>query len=292
MKVDLMNIQKYEVFLKTLEYQSLTKAAQALGYTQSAISHMLNSLENEWGVMLLNRDRSGVSVTADGLQLLPLIKNVCNANHELINKLGELQGLEAGTIRIGTFTSVSVHWLPNIIKTFHIEYPNIDFQLLHGDYTEIETWILEGQADCGFLRLPSRPEWESIFLEQDRLVVILPENHPLSDCQSFPINKLAEEPFILLEEGTENEITKIFEENHIHPKVRFTARDDYAIASMVESGLGISILPELVLHRTPFKIIKKELETPAYRNLGIVLKNIRHASPAVKRFLDYLHKRN
>jgi DNA-binding transcriptional LysR family regulator len=122
-------------------------------------------------------------------------------------------------------------------------------------------------------------------------MVILPEQHHLADCEYFPINKLSDEPFILLEVGSENEITDIFEANGIRPNVRFTARDDYAIISMVESGLGISILPELVLHRTPYKIVKKELNTPAYRKLGIVLKDTRYASPAVKRFLDYLHHR-
>lgn len=286
-----MNLQKYEAFLKTVEYRSLTKAAQALGYTQSAISHMLNALESEWRVTLLTRDRSGVSITSEGLRLLPLVRNVCNANRELVDEIGELHGLEAGIIRIGTFTSVSVHWLPQMIKNFHSEYPNIDFELLHGDYTEIETWLTEGRADCGFLRLPAKAGLDSIFLEQDRLLVILPEQHPLADCEFFPLARLAEEPFILLEEGTENEITEIFHGNGIQPRVRFTARDDYAIISLVENGLGISILPELVLRRTPYKIIKKELETPAYRQLGIVLKDIRHASPAVKRFLDYLHHR-
>lgn len=283
-----MNIQKYEAFLKTVELGSLTKAAQALGYTQSGISHMLNALEKEWSLTLLSRDRSGVRITSDGLQLLPLVRNICNAHRELINEIGELHGLQSGLIRIGTFTSVAVHRLPDMIKTFQNEYPNIDFELLHGDYTEIENWIVEGRADCGFLRLPAGAGLESIFLEQDRLMVILPVQHPLADCEYFPINKLSEEPFILLDEGTENEITEIFKSNHLSPNVRFTAGDDYAIISMVESGLGISILPELVLHRTPYKIVKKELDTPAYRKLGVVLKNIRHASPAMKRFLHHL----
>ncbi len=284
-----MNIQKYEAFLKTVEYGSLTKTARELGYTQSAISHMLNALEKEWGVTLLTRDRSGVSITSDGLQILPLVRKICNTNRELITKIGELHGLESGIIRIGTFTSVSVHWLPTMIKTFQNEYSKIDFELLHGDYTEIENWIMEGRADCGFLRLPTSTDLESIFLKQDRLMVILPDQHPLADCEHFPISKLSDEPFILLEVGLENEITELFEANGIRPNVRFTARDDYAIISMVESGLGISILPELVLHRTPYKIVKKELDIPAYRKLGIVLKDTRHASPAVKRFLDYLH---
>lgn len=283
-----MNIQKYEAFLKTVEMGSLTKAAQALGYTQSGISHMLSALEKEWSLTLLSRDRSGIRITSDGLQLLPFIRNICNVHRELISEIGNLHGLQSGLIRIGTFTSVAVHWLPNMIKTFQNEYPNINFELLHGDYTEIENWIVEGRADCGFLRLPARAGLEGIFLEQDRLMVILPEQHPLADCEFFPINKLSKEPFILLEEGAENEITAIFESNHMKPNVRFTARDDYAIISMVESGLGISILPELVLHRTPYKIVKKELDTPAYRKLGIVLKNIQHASPSMKRFLQHL----
>lgn len=289
-----MNLQKYEAFLKTVEYGSLTKAAQSLGYTQSAVSHMLNALEREWGVSLLARDRSGVSITSAGLKLLPLMRNVCNANRELSDMVQELHGLKSGLIRIGTFTSVSVHWLPGIIKNFHNEYPNIDFELLHGDYTEIENWIGEGRADCGFLRLPAKEDlkdFECIFLEQDRLMVILPEQHPLAKCKYFPMDRLAAEPFILLEEGTENEIRDIFADHHISPNVRFTARDDYAIIAMVESGLGISILPELVLRRTPYKIVRKELDRPAYRKLGLVLKDSRRASPAVQSFLNYLHHR-
>jgi DNA-binding transcriptional LysR family regulator len=145
-----MNIQKYEAFLKTVEMGSLTKAAQALGYTQSGISHMLNALEKDWSLTLLSRDRSGVSITSDGLQLLPLVQNICNAHRELINKIGNLHGLESGLVRIGTFTSVAVHWLPNMIKTFQNEYPNIDFELLHCDYTEIENWIVAGEQTAVF----------------------------------------------------------------------------------------------------------------------------------------------
>jgi DNA-binding transcriptional LysR family regulator len=133
-----MSIQKYEAFLKIVEMGSLTKAAQALGYTQSGISHMLNALEKEWSLILLSRDRSGIRLTSDGLQTLPFMRNICDMHHELINELENLHGLQSGLIRIGTFTSVAVHWLPDMIKTFQDKYPNINFELLHGDYTEIE----------------------------------------------------------------------------------------------------------------------------------------------------------
>lgn len=286
-----INIQKYMAFVRTVEYGSFTKAAEMLNYSQSGISRMINDLEKEWGVSLLERGRSGVRLTSDGLKLLPFVKNMCDEHQKLQTQVEELNGLQSGLIRIGTFSSVATHWLPNIIREFQKDYPNIDYELLLGDYTEIEKWILEGRVDCGFLRLPTLPEFETIFLEQDKLLVVLPENHPLADCEYFPIKSLCDYPFMLLEKGAKAEISEIFERCNISPKVHFTTWDDYAIMSMVESGLGISILPQLILQRIPYRIISKELEVPAYRKIGLALKDKKSTSLAVKRFLDYIEYR-
>lgn len=287
-----MNIKKYMAFIKTVEYGSFTKAAQLLDYTQSGISHMINDLEDEWGVTLLERDRSGVRITSDGLKLLPFAKGVCEANNKLLTMIDELHGLKSGLIRIGTFSSVATHWLPNMIKTFQIEYPNIEFELLLGDYIEIENWIIEGRVDFGFLRLPTKADLESIFVEEDRLLVVLPENHPLADCECFPTKGLLQGPFMMLKKEEKNEVSEIFEKHNITPDIKFTTWDDYAIMAMVEKGLGISILPELILQRIPYKILSKELEVPAHRKIGIVMKDSKTVSLAVKRFLDYIQYRN
>lgn len=286
-----MNIQKYMAFIRTVEYGSFTKAAEILNYSQSGISRMINDLEKEWGVSLLERGRSGVRLTSDGLKLLPFAKNVCNEYQKLQVQIDELNGLQSGLIRIGTFSSVATHWLPNIIKEFQKDYPNIDYELLLGDYTEIENWILEGRVDCGFLRIPTLPEFDTIFLEQDKLLVVLPENHPLADCIKFPIKSLCDYPFMLLEKGAKAEVSEIFERCNILPQIHFTTWDDYAIMSMVESGLGISILPQLILQRTPYHIISKELEIPAYRKIGLAIRSKKGTSLAVKRFLDYIEYR-
>ncbi len=286
-----MNIQKYMALIKTVEYGSFTRAAEALSYSQSGISRMIHDLEKEWNVTLLERGRSGVRLTSDGVKLLPYAKNVCTEYLKLQMQVDELNGLQSGLIRIGTFSSVATHWLPNIIKEFQKDYPNIDYELLLGDYTEIEEWILEGRVDCGFLRLPAHPDLETVFLEKDRLLVILPESHPLANCERFPVSALCDDPFMLLEKGAKAEISEIFERCGLTPKVHFTTWDDYAIMSMVESGLGISILPELILKRTPYHIVAKELEIPAYRSIGLALRDKKSASLAVKRFLDYLQYR-
>ncbi|MBL3644214.1 LysR family transcriptional regulator [Bacillus sp. RHFB] len=287
-----MNIQKYMAFIKAVEFGSFTKAAEALDYTQSGISRMINDLETEWGVFLFERGRAGISLTSDGLKLLPQLKRICNEHEILMTQIEDLHDMQSGIIRIGTFSSVATHWLPNIIRIFKKDYPKIDFELLLGDYTEIESWIINGRVDFGFVRLPSKTELETIFLEQDRLLVVIPQNHPLANCEKFPINELLNSPFMLLEKGAKAEISEIFEKHHISPQVNFTTWDDYAIMSMVENGLGISILPELILQRIPHKIIAKELEVPAFRTIGIATREQKSLSLASKRFLEYLPHRN
>lgn len=283
-----MNIQKYRAFVKAVEYGSFTKAAEALNYTQSGVSRMISDLETEWGISLLERGKAGVSLTSDGLKLLPMLQRICNEQEMLMAQVDNLHDMQSGLIRIGTFSSVATHWLPNMIKRFQKDYPKIDFELLLGDYTEIESWIQEGRVDFGFLRLPTSIELETVPLEKDRLLVVLPEDHPFADCDKFPMKELEKNPFMLLEKGAKAEISAIFERNHLTPQVHFTTWDDYAIMSMVENGLGISILPELILQRIPYHIITKELEVPAYRSIGIAMRNQKSLSLAVRRFLEYL----
>ena len=286
------NIQEYLSFVKTAEYGSFTRAAEMLSYSQSSISRMIADLEKEWNVTLLERSVGGVKLTSDGTKLLPYAKNVVAEYEKLQMEVDELNGLQSGLIRIGTFSSVATHWLPNIIKAFQKDYPDIDYELLLGDYTEIEEWIAEGRVDCGFLRLPANSDFDTIFLERDRLLAVISENHPLAGCERFPVKALCGEPFMLLEKGAKAEISEVFEKNGLTPNVKFTTWDDYAVMSMVESGLGISILPKLILKRIPYRIAAKELDVPAYRDIGLALKNRKTASLAVKRFIEYLEYRN
>ncbi|MBR6651808.1 MAG: LysR family transcriptional regulator [Anaerotignum sp.] len=286
-----MNIQKYLAFLKTVEYGSITKAAEILSYSQSGVSRMIQDIEKEWGLSLLERSRGGVRLTSDGMKLLPRIQSLCTEYEALQKQVQELKGMESGLIRIGTFSSAATHWLPNIIREFQKDYPNIEYELLLGDYTEIETWIQEGRVDCGFLRLPTLPEFDTIFLEQDDFLVILPENHPLTKKEKIFLSDLGKEPFLLLEKDKNTEISDFFRKHDFSPNVHFTLWDDYAILAMVESGMGISLLPRLILKRIPYRVAVRELDVPAYRDIALVLRNQKTAPLAVKRFLEYLSYR-
>ena len=139
--------------------------------------------------------------------------------------------------------------------------------------------------------LPVHSELETVFLEQDKLMAVLPENHPLKDCDKFPVAALCAEPFMLLEKRGKSEVSEIFERCNLTPNIHFTTWDDYAIMSMIENGLGISVLPQLILKRVPYKIITKELDVQAYRNIGLAMRDKKTASPAVKKFIEYLKYR-
>ncbi|MEG0006338.1 MAG: LysR family transcriptional regulator [Clostridium sp.] len=286
-----LNLQKYIAFVKTVEYGSFTKAAEILNYSQSGISRMINDLEKEWDLVLLIRNKTGVKLTSAGTKLLPHAKRVVEEYENLQMEAAELNGLQSGLIRIGTFSSIATHWLPKIIKEFQKDYPNIEYELLLGDYNEIEEWIVTGRVDCGFLRLPTNHNFHTIFLDEDKLLAVLPENHPLTRYEKVPVTELCNDPFMLLQKGSNLEISKIFETYGLKPQVHFTTWDDYAIMSMVESGLGIGILPELILKRTPYNIVSRELDIDAYRQIVFAMQNEKTSSLAVKRFINYLNYR-
>lgn len=288
-----MNISKYLAFVKTVEYGSFTKAAEMLNYSQPGISRMIHDLESEWKMTLLERcSRNGVLLTSDGARMLPFARQICDDYAKLCMEIDDVHGMQSGMIRIGTFSSTATHWLPNIIKAFQKDYPGIDYEFLLGDYAEIETWIEQGRVDCGFVRLPTKAELDTIPLANDRLLAILPERHPLTKQESVPLKALCREPFLLLEHGKRADVSELFERHKLTPRVHFTTWDDYAIMSMVESGLGVSILPELILRRTPYRIVAKPLDVSASRTIGLAMRSRKNASVAVKKFINYLSYRN
>lgn len=285
------NISKYKAFVTAVESGSFSEAARILNYSQSGISRMIADLEKECGVPLLQRAKQGVCMTSSGIEIFPYAMKLCQEFDKLQMKIDDMNGIQSGMIRIGTFSSVATHWLPNIISAFQKEYPGIGYELLLGDYEEIENWISIGRVDFGFLRLPTRKSFECIELERDQQMVILSRNHPMADRNTFPVKALNDYPFIMLEKGVKAEITDIFVKNHMIPKPKFTTFDDYAVMSMVEKGLGISILPKLILQRISYDIIVKPLDVEAYRTIGVAMRDKKELSLAARRFLEFIEYR-
>lgn len=285
------NLLKYLAFVKTVEKGSFTKAAEDLNYSQSSISKMIADLEKEWGVVLLERGRNGICLTSSGRELLPHIRTIINDFGELENYVNELNHIQTGVVRIGTFASVAINWLPNVFAKFQRDFSGIDYEMLLGDYDEVEYWILEGRVDCGFLRQPINHDFDFLSLKSDEYKVVLPVGHPLADLEKINIQKLNDEPFLLLEHGGKTDVTELLEKNNVHPKIRFTTWEDFAIMAMVEKGLGVSILPEMILQRIPYRMEIRSLEAPYYREICLAMKDQTRLTPATRKFIEYLKYR-
>ena len=285
------NLQKYLAFVTIAECGSFTKAAQTLDYAQSSVSKMIADLEAEWNLTLLERSRAGVQLTSDGMAMMPYARELLDSYRRVQEQASGLSGVTSGLIRIGTFSSVATHLMPNIIRAFQEDYPDIRYEMLLGDYEEIEQWIFEGRVECGFLRLPTRPEFETISLEKDELVVVMPKEHPFREKQTIDITDLNDQPFMLLEHGGKTEISELLDQYGVRPDIRFTTWDDYAILSMIEQGLGIGILHRMILQRIPYEVEIRGLAEPAYREIGLAMRNRKSTSAAVKKFVEYLKYR-
>ena len=273
---------------KIIEMRSFTKAAEALGYTQSSVSQMIASLENELSMKLLIRSRTGVKLTLEGEELYPFIERTILQYRSMQEKALEIKGLDTGIIRVGTITSVTCHWMPMLIKGFQQIYPNVQFVFHNGDYTSIQEWIKTGVVDFGFITPPAVTGLSTISIKKGEMLAVLPPEHPLARNTALPLHLLTQEPFILLEEGHYSEPLEAFHSAGLEPDIKYTIHDDFAIMTMVEAGLGVSILAELMLRRANYNIICLPIDPPVSRELAIGYKNKDSLPIASKYFIEYL----
>lgn len=284
-------MNRYLAFQKVVELGSFTKAAEVLGYTQPAMSQMITSLERELSIKLLYRSRYGIRLTLEGEKLYPFVQRTISQYQSMQEIAKEIKGLDTGIIRIGTISSISCHWLPKLIKSFWELYPRVQFTLHQGDYTTIPEWVRTGEVDFGFVNPDAVQGMKTPFVKEGELRAVLPADHGLAAKPYVTLEELAAEPFLLLEEGSLSEPLEAFHEAGLEPNIRLCVHDDYSILSMIETGLGISILPELVLQKTDYNVVILPIKPVIIRKIGLIMKDKNALSIASKYFIEFLEER-
>ncbi|MDY3281576.1 LysR family transcriptional regulator [Dysosmobacter sp.] len=280
-------MNRYEVFVRVVECGSFTRAARELNYTQSAVSQMVHTLEEELSAALVLRSKGGVRLTADGEAYYPFICAISNAHRALEEKHRAMQGLTGGKVRIGSITSVSRNWLPGLMNRFRQRYPAVQFELFQGDYNSIGQWVREGKADFGFICPEAVSGLESTPLYKDEMVAVLPEGHPLAARETVTLRELASCPNILLDEGELSIPLKAYEEAGVRPDVHYRVYDDYSVMTMVEQGLGVAMLYRAVVEGQGRCVIRP-LSPAVERTVAVVCRNRRTLPAASRNFLEFL----
>lgn len=283
-----MNTSKYKVFLKVAELGNITRAAQELNYTQSGVSQIISSLERELGFPLLVRTKAGTVLTSSGERVLESIRQIVKWEGSLQQIATSILGLETGMIRVGTFVSVSTQWLPPIMREFSALHPNIQFELVSGDYDDISQMLLENRLDCGFLSRLSSEGLEFTHLLHDDYVVILPKDHPYAHVEYFTYDMLNGQPFIVPTDELDFDLAPLLKNRNLDLNITYRIKEDYTVISMVEHGLGISVLPKLLLEDIRNEVVVKPFSDSYSRDLGIAVRSSDYITPPTRAFMDFV----
>lgn len=283
-----METKKWEAMLTAVELGSFTRAAQRLGLTQSGLTHMMNSLEKEVGFPLLLRDRYGVRLTAAGESLLPAARELLQAGRRLDSAISAQASLKRENIRVAAYSSICMHWLPTIVQQFRWDFPDVSVDIRMGSVDEMYRWLQEGKVDLSFASRQDRGQYCWVPLWDDPLLAILPIDYPVENESRFPVSGFDGKEFLMPSLGFDQDILSVFEEYGVHPDIRNnTSVEDAAIVSMVEHGLGVSILSELVLEGLRMNVRTLPLDPPACRPIGIAVASREDATAVVQQFIAY-----
>lgn len=281
-----MDIKKFRLFADVAETENFTKTGNRMGYTQSGVSHMLKSLEDDVGFSLFIRSKQGVKLTKNAESILPSIRALLSIYENLEQSINEINGLETGRLTIATFSSISIHWLPKIIHKFQKTYPGINIKLMEGGTDDIVNWIDSDIADFGFMSQRQIKTLDWITLCEDPLMAVVPKSFPVPESNMFPIKDFENKDFIISAMGTDYDIHHALSTSKVSPNILFSSKDDQTIISMISNELGISILPKLVFRNFEDQVSSYPLEPFYSRTLGVAVKSIENMSPAAYKFLD------
>ena len=285
--VHTMDLLKCRAFLATAELGSMSAAAESLGYTQSGITRMIRSLEDELGFPLFIREKNGTMLTGNGKEMLPSIRDIVRAGERAQQTALEINHITRGVLTIGGYFSISSMILPEILSVYRSRYPGIIIRLQEGGNREMARWLNERSVDLCFCAMPEKDvscDWIEFF--RDELVAWVPKSDPDSRRKSFPLRMLEKKPLIQTLPNQDTDLDRLLKVNRLKPDIRFTTRDTFTTYNMVAAGLGISFDQRLNSRQWKGAVAEIPFDPPQYISLGIAVPSLNELSPAAKKFIE------
>ena len=282
-----METARCRAFLAAAETGSFSRAAEVLRYTPSGVNQLVSALEKEVGFSLFSRSTKGVALTANGQLLLPVIREILHQEDRLFELSAQMNGLLIGTVTIAAYSSIATHWLPAVIRAFQQDYPHVEIKLMEGIWQEVSQWLEERTADIGFFSYQENMPFEWIPLAEDPMVALLPRSHPLAEAPCYPLENCEQDSFIMPALGCDDDVEALFARNRVRPNIRYTTMESFSVMSMVEQGLGVSVMNKLITEKRVCDVAMIPIDPPASITLGAAFHSRTDASPAAKMFLKY-----
>ena len=282
-----MESKKLEALLMAADLGSFTKAAEVLGYTQSGLTHMMNSLEKEVGFTLLERGRSGVRLTEEGERIAPAVREFLQANARLDSVIKQVASSRTEIIRVSAYASIAMHWLPGIIQRFREECPDVDVDIRMADHVDVPYELLaQGKMDAILVSPQDEGQYEWVHLADDPMFAVLPKDFDTQGMTAFPLAAFEARDFIMPSQGFDKDIMRIFNRIGVKPHILPTWVDDPTVISMVSHGLGVSMMTELTVRGRTDGVKLLPVEPASSRELGLAVRSLDAASDGLRHFID------
>lgn len=280
----------YQAFSEVARQKTFVAAAKALNVTPSAISHSIAGFENELDFPLFIRNRTGVTLTPDGAKILPIVQEILNTETKLHEEADRIKGLNSGRIRLGAFSSVCINWLPDIIRTFRQEHPQIDISIEQGNFNSVTEQVRLGRIDIGFSALPIAENLNVVPLHEDQIYCIAPSDFVPHNGQTITKEDVKNERFILQQIDYDRETKRALDAYNVSVNSIQYSIDDASIIAMVESGLGLGILPELALQNLSGNVKVYPFSNSFKRTIAVVSQSEEKQTPSTHAFLQLVQR--
>ena len=278
-----MDVIKARAFLCAVKNKSLKKAAEEFNYTPSAFSHMADSLEEQLGVKLIVRSYNGIELTENGKLLCEKLENLVAAEDQLIELSKTLAKKSEEQLKIGTYSSISLHLLPPIIKAFKQEHPEVEVSI--GVEDSLIKWRREKKYDVVIADTYAFSDCEFFNVKDDAYLAIVPTNL-FEGKRSVTVEELYPHAYIAT---NETQINSYVDKSKFKEVLKFSSVDDATVLSMVKEGLGVAVLPSLTLTKKPQGVKALKIVPSFYRTLGLAVNS--PAPDAAKSFVNFLIKK-
>jgi DNA-binding transcriptional LysR family regulator len=250
----MLNVARLKVLKEVAHRGSLSSAADALSYTQSAVSQQIAALEAETGMTLLERHARGVSLTAAGQTLVGHAEGVLAQLEAAEASLSAIAGLRGGRLRMASFPTAGATLMPLAIATFRDSYPAVELTLAECEPEEIVPRLHAGELDLALLfefteQSPLPPGIARTDLFEDPMYLALPSNHRLAGRQTLRLEDLAAEAWVQTSRSSPcaRHVVRCAHAAGFEPKVAFESDDYQTVYGLVAAGVGVALIPELAL---------------------------------------------
>lgn len=256
-----MNINQLKYFIAVAEYKSFTKAANQYYISQTAVTQQIHALEKEMDVTLIDRSKRPIALTAAGQVFVSEAKTILDRMNTAMSKVHDASTGLVGTLRIGYTKGYEKGILPNLLREFHQDYPNILFTCYRTDTDTLASGLLNNDFDIIFTwdstNIIEEHEIQYKKMESVPLYVALHEAHPLARRTSLNRRELKDEPILYMspaatgESYGDNQFMELYRKAGYQPNIVFRSGDTESLLMMVSAEEGISIIPSYLTHTLP-----------------------------------------